>query len=274
MATSGSYDFDLTRNEIITSALRKCGAVAQGESPSAEQISEGAEALNVIVKDLDSFRLWKREWQNKTLVAASEVTGTDALIYSCTRSHTSSAATTPITGANHLSYWRLRGTTGGIWADATAYVATGEFVFDADVIGVEKAFMKYSGSDLALALRGFNEYMHVTSKDDVGEPSILFIEKARIMKGYLWPQPINVNYLLNYLVYVKLEDFDAANNNADVLAKWLRWLIWELASELGPEYGINMAQQQYLDMKSRYYKMVVIKEDIETDDGSFIQSCY
>ena len=100
MPSSGSGNFDLTRNELLASALRKVGAIAQGESALAEQITEASEALNVLTKNLEGFRLWKREWWTKTFSAASEVTGTDALIYTCIRSHTSSTADKPITGAN------------------------------------------------------------------------------------------------------------------------------------------------------------------------------
>ncbi len=52
---------------------------------------------------------------------ASEVTGTDANIYTCTISHTSAASNRPITGADYASYWVAGGSTGGVWASGTAY---------------------------------------------------------------------------------------------------------------------------------------------------------
>jgi hypothetical protein len=274
MASSGSSDFDLTRVDIINAALRKVGAVAQGESATAEMLSQGSDALNVITKNLEGFRLWTRQWWTKTFSAASEVTGTDALVYTCIRSHTSADADKPITGANYKSYWKQTGSTGGVWATSTAYSAIGEFQFDADVIGMDKAFLRYSGYDIPLAIRGFAEYMEVPTKDDFGEPSILFVEDIIRKKGYLWPQPINTNYILNVLVYTKLEDFDAANNNPDFLTKWLQFLIYAVAADLGPEYGINIAQQRLLDGKAELYKMRLFKEDSEVSDGSFIKSCY
>jgi hypothetical protein len=45
LTTSGSFDWELNRDQLITSALRKLGVVAQGKSPSSDQIDEGAEAL-------------------------------------------------------------------------------------------------------------------------------------------------------------------------------------------------------------------------------------
>ena len=54
MASSGSYNFSMTRTDIIESALRKCGLLVEGQSASANQLTDGAEALNVILKALES----------------------------------------------------------------------------------------------------------------------------------------------------------------------------------------------------------------------------
>ncbi len=62
MASSGSTDFNLTQNEIITDALIHCGAVAAGEAASAEDAAFAARQLNRMVKtwQADGVRLWKR----------------------------------------------------------------------------------------------------------------------------------------------------------------------------------------------------------------------
>ena len=49
MTTSGSYDFSINRDQIIEGALRLCGVIAQGETPSATQITEGSRMLNLMV---------------------------------------------------------------------------------------------------------------------------------------------------------------------------------------------------------------------------------
>ena len=274
MTTSGSANFDLTRNELLASSLRKVGAIEQGESPSAEMISEASEALNILTKNLEGFRLWKREWWAKTFNAASEVTGTDGLIYTCIRSHTSSAADKPITGANYKSYWKQTGSTGGTWVTATAYSAIGEFQFDADVIGIEKAFLRYAGFDTPLGILSFDKYLEISTKDDFGEPSHLGIEQSIRLRGYLWPQPNNTSYILNVLQYTKLEDFDASSDNPDFLTRWLRYLVFALAADLGPEYGISIERQRYFDIKAETLKMKLFQNDSEISDGNFVRSCY
>lgn len=274
MTLSGSFDFDLTRNELLASALRKVGAIAQGESPSAEQVSEASEALNVLTKNLEGFRLWKRDWWTKTFTAGSEVTGTDGLIYTCIRDHISSVADTPITGANYKSYWKQQGSTGGVWANLTTYSAIGIFQFNAEVIGIEKAFIRYGGSDTPLAIISFDKYLGIPTKDDFGQSSHLGIEQSLRMKGYLWPQPNNTDYILNVLQYTKLEDFDSTADNPDFLTRWLRYLVFALTADLGPEYGVPVERQKYFDLKAETLKAKVMKDDPEISDGHFISSCY
>lgn len=50
MAISNSYDFSLTRDQIIEAALRKLNALLEGNTASAAKITNGAQALNVMLK--------------------------------------------------------------------------------------------------------------------------------------------------------------------------------------------------------------------------------
>jgi hypothetical protein len=61
MATSGSTDWKLNRNQVITGALRKLAVLPSGGTPSTNQINDAADALNALVKALqvDGMPLWK-----------------------------------------------------------------------------------------------------------------------------------------------------------------------------------------------------------------------
>lgn len=50
MATSGSTNFSVSRNDIIKMAYQKIGVVAEGDSPNSNQYTEGSLLLNGIVK--------------------------------------------------------------------------------------------------------------------------------------------------------------------------------------------------------------------------------
>lgn len=68
MATSNNQTWELNRNEIITRAFAKIGIPGEGNSLSATQISEGAEALNSIIAlaVTDGMPLWKRTVVSQT----------------------------------------------------------------------------------------------------------------------------------------------------------------------------------------------------------------
>lgn len=70
MATATTTSWELTRNEIIKAALRKCQVLAKGQEPEAEDLADGAEALNALIQTLstDGMPLWKRTTTSITLV--------------------------------------------------------------------------------------------------------------------------------------------------------------------------------------------------------------
>jgi hypothetical protein len=62
MATSFVFSYQLTRNQIIESALRKLGVLAEGQTPSTQNYSDGTMALNTVVAQLRAIGmpLWSR----------------------------------------------------------------------------------------------------------------------------------------------------------------------------------------------------------------------
>lgn len=70
MATSGNTIKLLTRDDIINAALRKLVVISEGTTASTAQITNGAEALNIIVSEFRTFgmQVWARSDMNITLV--------------------------------------------------------------------------------------------------------------------------------------------------------------------------------------------------------------
>lgn len=64
---TATYDFSVTRNQIIRRALRLTGQLGEGGEPAGDQMVTGAEALESLVKFLQAkgVNLWARE--NRTL---------------------------------------------------------------------------------------------------------------------------------------------------------------------------------------------------------------
>jgi hypothetical protein len=62
MTTSSIYTYQLTRNQIIESALRKLGVLAEGQTPSTQNYADGMMALNTVISQLRAvgMPLWAR----------------------------------------------------------------------------------------------------------------------------------------------------------------------------------------------------------------------
>jgi len=61
MATSGSINYSVSRDDIITEALQHCGVLGEGETPSANQLTDCGRTLNIMVKSWvnHGLHLWK-----------------------------------------------------------------------------------------------------------------------------------------------------------------------------------------------------------------------
>lgn len=73
MATSNSTSWTLTRNQLITAALRKLMVLPSGGTPSTAQISDATDALNALIKvfQADGMPLWKISSQTFTVVSGT-----------------------------------------------------------------------------------------------------------------------------------------------------------------------------------------------------------
>ena len=60
MSSSGSYNFTVTRDDLINASLQHVGVIGEGETGTTSQISEAALLLNMIVKlrEADGMPLW------------------------------------------------------------------------------------------------------------------------------------------------------------------------------------------------------------------------
>jgi hypothetical protein len=271
MTTSGSYDFTRTRDQIIYRAFRI--ATQTEDDPTPNEVVDIAEALESYVKTLQDrhIHLWTREWVQKTLMASSEVTGTDASVYTCISSHTSASATRPITGANYSSRWYARGSTGGVWATSTAYANIGEFTCDADTLGIEDMFVRHDNNDTPINPLTYEEYLAKPSKHETGLPNEYVFYREITPQVFLCPIPDATDYVIHYLRWRKLEDFDSGSNNPDMPENWINPLTWALAAEIGPEFGVPIQRQSYLDTKATALMEKARESDVESTGSVFIQ---
>ncbi len=266
-----------TRNQIISRALRIIGVVAQGETPSAEQFSEGTTALNALLLSLsvEDIKLWKREWLTKPLSVSSEVLGSDGLNYKCIRSHTASTLTQPVTGAEWTMYWVQDGTAGIPWVDLTAYTSIGDFLIDADALKVMKFMTRLDGTEHDIQMVNYDIYLQQSQKWQTSTyPSYVWLDRGINQRAYLWPQPIDTSTIVHYYADVVMPELANASDNPDTHGKLYDLLSYTLASNLADEYGISLSERQYISGKAERLKMMSRMNDDEDVTRAFMESAY
>ncbi len=204
MATSGSTTWELTRDNIISAALRKIGVLGKGESPDSTDLSNAQMALNGIISRYNTLGmpLWKRTEKTITITAAN--------------------TSYPLTGTLKLTELYLRSTSG-----TTQYRLERKSLYD------------------------LRDMPHSTT----GVPVCWAFTPNRTEGGTLviWPEPTSseaTNYTLRAVVQDELDTFTAATETPDFPAYWTDALVYELASNLAPEYGVPLNDRSMLQKQA------------------------
>lgn len=212
MATSGSTDFSLTRNEIIKTALLNIGIIGEGESPNATQYSDAAVMLNMIVKawQADGMPAWAMKQTAVTLTATNS--------YNIGVGQTVNVAR-PL---KVLSAF-LRDTSATPDVDTTVNVLTRDeynSLSSKSQTGVPTAIF-YDPQGGATAYGTL----------------------------YVWPLP-DTTAIANNVLYITyqrpFEDFDAATDTPDFPQEWFLPLVWMLQWALAPSAGLPKDERKAL----------------------------
>ena len=113
MAQSGSYDFTVSRDNLITDSLMRIGVLGEGESASANQLTESARILNMIVKfrAADGMPTWALRRGYVLPVTGVSSINTNSHIVTAYDTTTLSAAAA--SGATSLTVTSITGFTNG-----------------------------------------------------------------------------------------------------------------------------------------------------------------
>ncbi len=269
MATSGDTTFNRTTLQIVERALRICGVISEGNSASTAQKSNANEALNSVVKSLQTqgVMLWTREEVAIPLPEASEVTGSDSNIYTCIKPHTSSSTTQPVTGSGWREYWTKDGSTGGTWTDATAYTASNVISVPTGYIQLDKVWIRENRHDEELTIKMYDEYITLSDKFSTGKPYIVaFQETLTSATGYLYPYPASTDYGLYGLGVRFLQDMEDDADDPDFPSRWISVLTWGLVAELAMEYGRDGGFIDRAERKFNTYLRNALKDNTPIAD--------
>lgn len=198
MALSGSYDFDLTCQELITEALELAECYEVGETVSAADIATCRRTLNIMVKlwVAKGVGLWLQQEVNFTLVE-------DQASYTIGK-----VGTEDIDEPRPLEIIEAR------HRNAT------------------------TGNDIPLNIVSRETYMRLPDKSTGGFPTILYYDPQQTSGViYLWQPMSNSTDSLYMTIKAPVQDFDANTNNANFPQEWLAALTTNLAVRIGPKFG-------------------------------------
>lgn len=276
MATSGSKNFALTRNDIINAAFRKLGVFDKGETPTASETADAAQALNVMINE------WAGVWSADIFLRADLTLfiqkGQQSYRVGPTGDHITASyvettlASTAVAAATVLSLVSTAGISDGDYIgiktdDETVHwtlvsgapvglnvtlatgldsvASTGSKVY----VYTEKAYRPRSiafpyrrdrnGYDTPMDLIGEGEYRGIADKGLSSVPNQLHY-RAALDNGtlFVWPTGDGDTDKISFVGHYYPDDFDAAADNAQFPIEWSSALIWGLAAELAPEYGV------------------------------------
>jgi hypothetical protein len=272
MATSGSANFSISRDDIIGDALVMVGEIEDGGTISGTRLASCSRRLNLMVKAwmATGAKLWAMKQATLFLAPGTARYSLGATGTHCT--HTYVQTTLSTDEAISSTSLSLTSTTGmsasdniGIVLDdgtihwttisgapgAPTTIATGlasaatsgnvVFTYTSKInrpqrIDSESAYWRsLQGQDTPIRIKSRSEYAQLPNKSSEGKIVQAFYD-PQLTDGvlYLWPTPDDATDVLQFWYERILEDFDAAANTPDFAIEWGEALIYGLADALAP----------------------------------------
>lgn len=228
MATSGSTDFSVSRDDIIKRALRLIGVVAQGETPTTDQTTEAALALNGLVKawQSDGMPLWALKTYSVPLTDGS----------ASYRIGVGQTVNTP----KPLKIIQAYNSDSTSNVDVPIRIITKQ---EYNILGNKTS----SGNPIQVYYDPQNTY-----GDLYVFPVPTSVEAAANTIKIIYQRPF--------------EDFDASTDTPDFPQEWYDALTYGLACRLAPEYGLPSTERKLLWQEMNIIKTEALS--FGTEEGS------
>lgn len=240
-ATSGTTLWTTNRDAIITRALRICGAIGQGETPTSQAITEGAEALNDLVKEYqtDGMPLWK---VRTTTPFALTATQTYLIGIGQTVNQTA-----PLKVLQAF----LHDTSVSPAIDSPMVIITKQ---DYTYLGVKQSPAR--PNQLLYEVPGAQTGLAGATSDMLGTITI-----------YPLPDAISItNLSIGMVVQLPFQDFTTSTDVPDFPSYWNNALKWGLADDLAYEYGVGLSERSMISKKAAMKKEAALS--FGTEEGS------
>ena len=262
MATSGSVDFDLDMAEITEEAFERCGL----ELRTGYDSRTARRSLNLVFADWANrgLNLWTVEQVTQSLARLSssssvatyplgQITMTvgasgsftiGETITGGTSGTTASIITKPTTTSMTLTiptgdFTATETITGSSSAATTTVTANPNLNDVKATVDVLEVVIRRDNSDISISRINRQDYLNIPNKDLQGRPSQYFVDRLIAPTITLWASPENNTDQLIYYRVKRIEDADAATNNAQVPFRFLPCLVAGLAYQISVKKAPN-----------------------------------
>lgn len=229
-----STNYSITRDMIVSSALRKLQVIELGITPDASTLSNAAQALNVVIKSWQTqgIKLWTVENYVIPLTATKNA-------YVISPSGPDLVQDKPL---KVIQAWmRNIGVTPNI---------------DTPLLPISR-----------------QEYNVLGSKNSSGMVNSYWYEPGTIsgtVTVFLTPDTSTAtNYQLYLVGQRPLNDILLSTDIPDFPNEWMQALVWGLADELAIEYGVNTNVRNEISMKANKYRTELEGWDVENASTYF-----
>ena len=240
-----SSTYTMTRDQIITLALRKLGVLEIGDTPDSATLANASISLNLLIKQLstEGFKLWK----------TSEVI-------------------VPLTAGK--TTYTLGGSSSALMYDSLAPTVA---ITDKPLRVIQGFYRNKSVSpniDTPVLLLSKQEYNVLGSKFSTGTANSIFYD-VKALNGllyvYLTPDTYSQSNLeLHLVVQMPLNDLALSTDIPDFPNEWMNTLVWNLADQLAIEYGVPMNYRQEIMQRAMAYKDQLTDWDVEATSTYFM----
>jgi len=312
--TSGSVTFNQTANAICEAALRKLGILAEGEVITGQMMIDTRAALNRLVKEwqTDGLHLWKQDEivvfpkSSNPVYYTLGVSGDYAVLNSNLVSTYISVAAS--SGATSITVNNDDGVVDGYyigivldddsiqWTTVNGTPAANVIQLDnalTDDVAINNKVYCFQSktnkplrilhgrvtidddSEIELRNISHDDYFRLTNRNIVSRPTQYYYN-PRLDDGrlYVYPLAQNALYLMKFTVESTIEDLLTGTENADFPQEWLNALIWNLAEEMGLEFGANLEKMQIIIAKAQKSYNKILGWDRETTPITFQPTYY
>lgn len=286
MATSGSTDYNVSRDQIIEAALRRIGRLDPNQTPRPTDTDTCAEILNELLKSWNNTFMGLQLFTTKQGFLFLEQSKT---VYDvgpsgdhATTSYTEVAAQSTVSStkvvlpngpwaagqnigvinvsdntqwstiasvSNSVTVVMADTLTTTLSTSGVVFVYTDKIPRPVDVISMTLAF--HEGFDDEVSYMSKERYNNIYDKNQSGEPTRYHYEplltNGRIYFNY---QATDFHDVVKFDFRRPFEDFDASTDNPDIPQELIRALKWNLASEIGIEFGIPEKRQKLIESKA------------------------